>query len=203
MFRHLFQSVRNRLFGRDQRRVVTDTERDNRRIQAEDTRRRLAARMRRYENELRELAGTHWDEMTESQGSAAAFLRHPKKDVRRAALSALSLYWKRDPTDDCAAVIKDVALNDSEPVVRAIALVVLGGFYKNTQDPKIGRLFAECIADDTESTALRKAAYGALCSLCGREDLKFVEREGESPRLFRYSDIDWGLVNRFLDPDGW
>ena len=169
----------------------------------ERTKKRIAIHQERRANQLRELAGSHWDEIAESKREATAFLRHPEKNVRRAALHALCSYWERNPTDECVTIIEDMALNDNEAIVRGVALMALGDFHQDTSDPRIGRLLAESVVNEGLPPPLRKAGYNALCVLCARKDLLFVKPEDEAERFFRFpEDINWSFVRSFLNSDG-
>lgn len=129
------------------------------------------------------------------QDEATAFqhLFHPKRKYRFVALSLLEFKWGL--TQEIADICEDLALFDSDPEVRALAVMNLSRYYAGTGNIRIGVFLASLVYERNEDQRVREAAYWGLLSL------------SETPKIqrpwildFRFPrDVNWRFVNSFLE----
>jgi len=159
----------------------------------DDTRRRIDAGFTAMWDRK---AGIHAARMRESRAAAESYLAHRDPQLRRTALSTLAHYWK--PDKEFEEACEQMVFQDSDAEVRSLALACLACCYSGSDDPRVGRLAAQLVRDDTLPEKLRVAGYRALFTIRGMPS-KWILSTCPS-RSFRFpEDVDWAFVNTFLD----
>jgi HEAT repeat protein len=140
---------------------------------------------------LQELAGPYLESMLASQKETISYLAHDDSRLRRAAVWLAHWHWKI--TTPLAREYETIALEDSDSAVRAEAITALGFCYSLTRNPRIGRLLASFIRDETLPESFRLNAFCSLDGIHGWYPGKTVE----IPTSLQ--GIDWSLVDRYYN----
>ena len=87
-----------------------------------------------------------------------------------------------------------VAARDPSALVRSLAFSVLGRYYRNQSNPRIGAMLATVVADPSVSLDERKSAYLSLVLVDG------ARYQASIPEIIlRFpASVDWNTVNRYL-----
>jgi hypothetical protein len=141
-----------------------------------------------------ERAGPHAARMLESRATAEAYLTHPQANLRLAAIMVLKDHWKPDAS--FVATCEMMVLNDTDPEVRAVAVVTLAGCYKGTDDRRVGGVVARVVQETSAPLSLRRAAYRSLFQIRGMPYEAYANAASDSLRF--PEDADWQFVNSFL-----
>ncbi|MHC4180699.1 MAG: tetratricopeptide repeat protein [Planctomycetota bacterium] len=135
--------------------------------------------------------------MLESPQGAERFLEHPEPLVRMVAIEVLEHHWEPDPT--LARACERMAFEDTDSVVRSIAIGVFASCYSYTDDPRVGRILATVVRDEKQPVEFRSAAYNGLFCLRGKV-LTLDGLCGIPPTSVRFpEEVDWAFVDGFLD----
>ena len=147
----------------------------------------------------RKLAGAAADLMLEERNYALGRLDDSEPKIRQVALNVLAFHWNSVKDQDFQQRCEEMAFQDLNDSVRAVAIRLLGECYQNTDDVRIGKLLAQVVNDERQSCNCRSGAYLALFRLRG----VFADWPGRHSipvTHFSFPDhVDWQLVNSFLD----
>jgi hypothetical protein len=135
------------------------------------------------------------EEICQSKEQAIRGLEHSNPVYRACALKAClrRLSIGREIRDQCIRL----AMHDSDPTVRKLALVVLSSSHARTQDVPLLRFFAGLVQSASNAADFRLAAYHALLWVNGTLPEKAAWLEWAFPQ-----DIDWELVRRLAQEEG-
>jgi len=137
------------------------------------------------------LLGDQLEQMLASEAKTKDHLRDPSWQMRLAAISILREYFAE--REELAPVVEKMAFEDPHPQVRATALSSLASCFRGTGDPRIGRLLAEIVTNESMDKTFREAAYQGLFELTGRSGLN-----RPIPGTYRFpEDVEHALVERF------
>lgn len=151
------------------------------------------------DEEWQSLAGPHYKKMLESCQATERFLLHEDRDVRLAALKVLTYVWRPGPENPSAAIIERMVFKADDQVMREAALCAFVDCYRNTSDPRVGRLLAEIATDESQPASWREFAYRSLYTLQGKFAPHWPGSQMTPPTPFRVpGDIDWVFVKSFL-----
>lgn len=92
----------------------------------------------------------------------AGLLRHEDASVRGAAIQVLGFYWQRD---GYRGVAEEMISGETDPEVRAAALMAWAAYYANSRDPRVMRRLDAILRDVGEDEFVRASAYPALLSV--------------------------------------
>ena len=137
------------------------------------------------------LAGPFFHEMLQGYQATRAHLTHADPRARIGALFMLREYWK--PAPDFAELCEKLAFADEDVQVRSGALSSVCGFYYNTHDVRMGRLFARLVRDDSQPLLHRRVAYLALYALRG------LSQRPHAESLQFPDEVDWEFVDSFFE----
>ncbi|SRR5579875_1172457 len=146
----------------------------------------------KLQEQFKEMAGPILYEMLESRAKTERYLDDPNPKNRCIAICLIDHHW--GPDERFAIKCEKLIREDSDPEVRGCAVSCLGAYYGESNDVRIGRLFAELVFEESEPTLVREAAYRALFSLRGLPIVFW-------PSLSRFrfpDDVDWVFVRTFL-----
>lgn len=152
----------------------------------------------RFESKQREirrqLAGERVDQMVKSYQDAIKCLEDTSGIIRMVALEILLGVWRTHTTSEFRQKCEQMAIEDSDPQVRSMAVIALGSVYENTNDPVVGKLLASLIKEHSLPSGIRESAYHSLYSLCG-QSAAWIELNLNG---FRFpNDVDWEFVNSY------
>jgi hypothetical protein len=136
----------------------------------------------------RKVHGATFDDKFKSIDEVGRGLYAEEASTRNLALWALAWAWRDSARQKYFSRVEEIALADTDDVVRGAALGVLGSCYFGERDRRVGRILAAVILDDSEAEACRKAAYSGLVSLIGGICDQRPFPEG----------VDWNLVQQFM-----
>ncbi len=146
------------------------------------------------ESYFESFAGDDLPEMLSTKSAAQAFVTHPNKDRRVAALFVLTYRWPHDQTT--ADAFLAAAVSDDDVEVRALAVGFLPRIYSTTgNDKSIPRFLAHQIVRENIDIRIRENAYRALCEIA---ELPVWEHPPLLGFIF-LRDVNWGFVSRFLE----
>lgn len=151
---------------------------------------------------MQKLAGPMAERMYQSPQVAYANLRHADANVRMAALTIMTYHW--GPNKDFAVECERMALTDPDPNVRAHALVNWSTCFAKTDDPRVGKVFAQIVLDESQYLECRKSAYFGLFEVRGMpletRPLFRLIAAGRSADDFHFpEDVDFSFVDSFLE----
>jgi tetratricopeptide (TPR) repeat protein len=122
--------------------------------------------------------------------------------VRSCAIEILVMQWHITTDNASVTRILDLAVSDSDVDVRMSAITKLASLFKKTDNVDLGNTLAKIILNDSEDSTIREAAYRGLLQVKGISGLsrRWIEKtEHNDPRVNFPEDVDWELVNSFLD----
>lgn len=140
-------------------------------------------------------AGPLLANMRESQIVAESYVDDPSPQLRSTAIEIILFYWKAP-----GAIVKrceELACNDPDMDVREAAFACISDIYKNSNDKRIGKLFASLVSDESLPIKLRRSAYLNLTTITGwpREKRINIVRPG-----FKFpEDVDWSFVQSYMN----
>lgn len=144
---------------------------------------------------LQSLAGDDASSMGQSPEIASSYLSSDDPSKRVAALSVLRTVWP--DWQPSLVTYSRVMMNDQSLEVREVAAECLVGLCSGTGDPRIGKLFASIVYDESIPVSLRAIAYNGLFELRGLpQDVWPSVRELEEGGVFP-DDVDWNFVESF------
>jgi hypothetical protein len=116
--------------------------------------------------------------------------------LRKIAIALLLDHWQCVP--ELASTLRQMAVEDPDPGVQEIALLVLASFYSRSRDRNFSRFLSQLVSTEGMPVRLRQFAYNALFQVEGKPvyswpTLRIAKGEFAFP-----DDVDWGFVKRFL-----
>jgi hypothetical protein len=179
---------------------MTESDWDSMLAQRRRLAQKLSADLRSgQEEEWRSLAGPLYERMLGSRSAAEELLGDEDRNVRLASLGVLSFVWRPKPEDYCATLLEEVALEDVDPQVRATALCALGACHNGTSNPRVGRLVAEIVVDESQPITSRRCAYQALFAIRGAIMPAWPGLYANPQTMLRIpEDVDWAFVESFI-----
>lgn len=156
----------------------------------------LVAFLREMRTKWQRMLGHEFERMLESRQATEAYLNHPDPSRRLAALDVLKYHW--GPDEHFAAECERLSFGDPDPKVRTTALMRLGRFYEQTNDPRVGKLLGAAVRDESMFHDCRLWAYYGLFQVRGvspenRPALQIGTGEFRFPQ-----DVDWAFVDSFF-----
>jgi hypothetical protein len=146
----------------------------------------------KLQQQFKELAGPILHEMLESRTKTERYLDDPNPKNRCIAVCLINQHWGSD--EQFAIKCEKIIREDPDPEVRGCAVSCLGVYYRGSNHVRIGRILAELVLEESESTMVRETAYRALFELRG---LPAVSQPSLS--RFRFpDDVDWVFTKTFL-----
>ncbi len=144
-----------------------------------------------YLKYLRSLVGPYADVLIHHKTETLRSIHSPDRAIRKAALSVAHTHWglAEEIADRCEVI----ARTDPCEIVRETAFAVLGCSYFETKDSRIGRLLAEAVKNEKFSERTRLDAFWWLVVVDGKYEHPYISCYDVS-----MSNIDWGLVERYL-----
>ncbi len=144
---------------------------------------------------LKVLAGADFQKMMESASATRAYLGHSDPKLRKASLFLLYNQWGLGM--DVAPELEKMIVEDEDDSNRCVALTwLMGTLYCRTNDPRLGKLGAMWVKDESRSKEFRVAAYLGLFGLRGlpvEMQLKTWLNRSTFPAY-----VDWEFVDSFL-----
>ena len=140
-------------------------------------------------------AGASLDEMLVCREVTVRNLGSDNPLLRKTAISLLLDHWHCAP--EFAATLHHLAVEDRDPDVREIALLVLGSAYHGSRNHDFARFLSELVSDERMPVKVRMCAYNLLFQVEGMHRSSWP-----TLLVFRGSfkfpgDVDWHFVNRF------
>lgn len=155
-----------------------------------------------HENQIRfwhKLVGSELAPMLRDRLEAECRLTHVEPTVRYVALGVLIECWKAQAEREFAKRCEEMAAADPDSKVRAAAMCSLGICYLFSNDPRIGKFFAQTVIDECLALEVRHSAYSALFGLRGITE-RWPGEFSDPPTPFRFpDDVNWAFVREFLD----
>ncbi len=134
--------------------------------------------------------------MRADRAFAKSQLDNSDPSVRATAIGVLTSNY--DPTPEILALCEQWSMNEHDVGVRIACVGALNRFFRKSSDPRIARIFAQLVRDDSSHVNLRKAAYEALFYLLNRPQEEWPMMR-EAIGQFSYpDDIDWAFVDSCL-----
>jgi hypothetical protein len=154
----------------------------------------ISADIRTRQREVYErLAGADLPNMMLNRPATEHYLGSPDPDLRKAALYILKEHWGLRP--DLANALQRLAFEDSDHVVRGLALLYLVECFRSTNDAGIGRLMAGVVRDPSFSLEFRTTGYVGLFVLRGVPSGLWPHTWSTG---FHFpEDVDWRFVDSF------
>jgi hypothetical protein len=135
-------------------------------------------------------AGSNLKIMLRERKSAEQFLNHEDPRLRFVSLAIILNHWgvTEAVVDHCILL----APRDCDVDVRQVALLCIGRYYQDTQQPSICGLLAKIAADEGTNADVREVAYDQLCRVAGIpwHRRKFIG-------VTFPENIDWALLKKY------
>lgn len=146
---------------------------------------------------LRQLAGSEFETMLQSESNTVKYFDHPNADFRKASIAIASLHWQLNGSS-IAIEYERLAKTDKNSDVRDEAVRALGTFFSRTKNLRIARFFAALVRDDTLEPERRFTAFASLLRVHG--NLDYGAAGGKSPLVPQtLNEIDWEFVDLYLE----
>lgn len=110
----------------------------------------------------KDLAGSLYDELVQSEERAMAHLFDADRNLRIAAIDICHSVWNCSANVGFLNACQDVAAADPDDSVRTHALEIFGAALESSQDPSACQFLADLAKDGTNPEEVRRAAYWAL-----------------------------------------
>lgn len=143
-----------------------------------------------------DLAGPEFENMLRDRELTQGYLRHPNAKLRLVALFMIRDHWK--PMEGFASVCEEMAVNDADAEVRAVALCVLARIYAKTNDARIGLFLARIVRNEVLPSSIRFTAYNGLFQVSGRPVGTWPAMQRVLEQFRFPEDVDWSFVDSFL-----
>ena len=132
--------------------------------------------------------------MLETEIAAQSYIENPDPKLRSTALEVILFYWKapRSVVSRC----EELASSDPDDDVREAAFACISDVYRNSNDKKIGTLFARLVLDEEIPKKLRKSAYFNLVIIAGLSREKRINIL--KPDFVFPEAVDWQFVQSFM-----
>lgn len=95
----------------------------------------------------------------EAEPVVAKFLAHEDPELRRIAISVLSVHWN---LAKYARVLQQMSLDDPDEFIREISLDSMSFLLAGTRDPHAARFLIDVLRDTHQPDAMRQTAYEGL-----------------------------------------
>jgi len=141
-------------------------------------------------------AGVALAEMERSKCVAESFLTHADPRMRATAIAVLYHKWRETKT--LASLCEQVAIEDADPEVRSIALIVLGSMFAQSRSTKLAALFGRIVHQEQDPKEVRFIAYRGLLLLF---DIPFLVNRRRLDALTSgagFDEIDWQLIKTLV-----
>jgi len=110
----------------------------------------------------KELAGSHYEEMTRSKEAAMAFLSTADLRICLGAIMVCEQNWQAAREPSVLEACRSLAVSNADDSIRLVALRVLGEALSSSRDRNASKFVAQIVLDSQNSTELRTGAYWVL-----------------------------------------
>ncbi len=132
------------------------------------------------------------EELREFEGMVPQYLASANPRLRSASIRVLAFYWRLERYESVAL---SMALQDSAPEVRTVALMAWAAYYLGSGNRAVMNALGRILSNNTEDNDVRVQAYTSLLQVSGISPREWPQNAllAEDPK-----DIDWAYVDGLL-----
>jgi hypothetical protein len=139
-------------------------------------------------------AGAILPEMLVSKDASVCYLHHDNPCLRKVAIALLLDHWCCVP--EFASTLRQLAVEDADPTVQEMALIVMGSSSSGLRSPSLARFFSRIVLDERMASNVRLCAYNLLFQIEGLPSSSWPTIRALRGQFVFPSDVDWAFVNR-------
>lgn len=143
------------------------------------------------------LAGDSLPFLLKNRESTEKALQDANPKMRMAGISLLCDHWPHRP--DLRGQLENLAAEDADLQVRAMAIVCLGTIHRGTNDTELGMRLAKLVRNEKQPARLRWSAYSGLINLRALSLLSPISKLFNENLSKEFpAGCDWEFVESFL-----
>jgi hypothetical protein len=139
-------------------------------------------------------AGAVLPKMLASKDASVCYLHHENPCLRKAAIALLLDHWCCVP--EFASTLRRLAVEDPDPTVQEMSLIVMGSSSSGLRSPSLARFFSRIVLDERMASKVRLCAYNLLFQIDGLPSSSWPTIRALRGQFVFPDDVDWAFVNR-------